>query len=82
MSKNELIYDLIFSNLDNHEINIAEYLDSRFIYKYDRFINEIKSILSESKVIITKEQLRIESITQIIWKIKTIKLNQDVDIQQ
>ncbi len=80
MSKDELIYQLIFSNLDEHEINIAEYLEDRFIYKYDRFMKEIKGILKDSKVQITRETLHIESTTQVIWKIKTIKLNQDVEI--
>ena len=80
MKKEDLIYQLIFSNSDAHEINIAEYVDNRVIYKYDRFIKEIKHILSESKVRIERECLLINSTTQILWKIKTVKLNQNVEI--
>lgn len=80
MSKSDLIYTLIFSNLDNHDINIANYIDSRIIYKYDRFIKEIKAILLESKVEIVKENLFVNSTTEILWKIKTKKLRQNVEI--
>lgn len=80
MSKSDLVYTLIFSNQDSHVINIANYIDSKVIYKYDRFIKEIKSILLESKVEIVKEILFVNSTTEILWKIKTKKLKQNVEI--
>ncbi len=78
--KNELIYKLIFSKSDSHEINISDYIDHSVIYKYDRFIKEIKRILEDSKVRIQKETLNINSIEQIIWKINTVKLANNVEI--
>lgn len=80
MNKEELIYDLIFSNEDKYSINIADYIEPLYRYKYDRFIKEIKIILSMSKVQIEKEVLNINSVNQIIWVIKTKKVSQDVEI--
>ena len=80
MNKEELIYNLIFSNEDKYSINIADYIDPLYRYKYDRFIKEIKIILSMSKVQIEKEVLNINSVNQIIWVIKTKKVSQDVEI--
>lgn len=80
MEKEELIYNLIFSDENEYVINIADYIEPIFRYKYDRFIKEIKSILRASKVKIENEKLSIESVNQIIWIIKTKKVNQDVEI--
>lgn len=80
MNKEELIYNLIFSNEDKYSINIADYIEPLYRYKYDRFIKEIKIILSMSKVQIEKEVLNINSVNQIIWVIKTKKVSQDVEI--
>ena len=44
----DLIYDLIFSEKSDFEINISDYIDN--IYKYETFIREIKDILKKSKV--------------------------------
>lgn len=80
MNKEELIYNLIFSSEDKYSINIADYIEPLYRYKYDRFIKEIKIILSMSKVQIEKEVLNINSVNQIIWVIKTKKVSQDVEI--
>ena len=45
-TKDELIYDLIFSETMVYRIDIAEYLDD--IYGYEEFVAEIKKILKKS----------------------------------
>lgn len=80
MNKDELIYNLIFSNENVYNINIADYIDPLYRYKYDRFIKEIKNILILSNVEIEKEILNIDSTSKIMWVIKTRKKNQDVEI--
>lgn len=66
-SKDRLIYDLIFSEDDQFSINISEYIED--IYKYDKFIAEIKKVLKKSKVDITSEKLNLET-NSVIWEIK------------
>jgi len=80
VNKDELIYNLIFSEDGIYHINIADYIEPLYRYKYDRFIKEIKKILELSKVEIERESLNIDSISQIIWVIKTRKKQQDVEI--
>jgi len=46
-SKDELVYDLIFSDKNEFVIDVGEYISD--IYKYDEFIDEIKQILQKSK---------------------------------
>ena len=46
--KEELIYDLIFSEKLDYKINIADYVDD--IYQYDDFVEDMKIILKKSKV--------------------------------
>ena len=65
--KEKLIYDLIFSENTEYRIDIADYIEN--IYKYDRFINEIKSILKKSKVSVVKEKIDLES-KNAIWNLK------------
>jgi hypothetical protein len=69
-SKDELIYDLIFSINTDYFINITEYIED--IYKYDRFIDDIKAVLRKSKVSIVKENLDLDT-EEIIWNIKVKK---------
>ena len=45
--KEDLIYDLIFSEQLDYVIDVGEYITD--IYKYDEFVDEIKQILKKSK---------------------------------
>lgn len=65
--KQELIYDLIFSETIDYKIDIADYIED--IYRYDKFIDEIKSVLKKSKVSIIKEKVDLES-KSAIWNLK------------
>jgi hypothetical protein len=69
-SKDDLVYDLIFSEKNEFDINIGEYIKD--IYKYDEFIDEIKQILQKSKVTIIKNNIDVNSVT-VNWKIKVKK---------
>jgi len=68
--KEKLIYDLIFSDIVEYEINVGDYITE--LYKYDRFIDEIKSVLLKSKVSIIKEKVSVEA-NSVSWKIKVKK---------
>lgn len=71
MEKREnLIYQLIFSEENNHEINISDYISD--IYKYEIFIKEIKNILKKSKVSVVMESVDL-SPKNVIWKLKVKK---------
>jgi hypothetical protein len=65
-----LIYDLIFSEKTDYEINVAEYIVD--IYKYDYFISDIKKILKKSKVSILSDKIDLEP-KKVMWKIKVKK---------
>jgi hypothetical protein len=67
MNKDDLVYELIFSNKENFTINIGDYIID--IYKYDEFINEIKKILHKSKVAITSNSIDVNS-KSVIWDLK------------
>lgn len=69
-NKDDLLYDLIFGEKDEYEINLSDYLEE--LYKYDRFIDEIKSILKKSKVTIVKEKLELDA-KGPIWILKVKK---------
>ena len=69
-TKDELIYDLIFSETLVYRIDIAEYLDD--IYRYEEFVAEIKKILKKSKVSIVKSSVLVDSKTAI-WELKVKK---------
>lgn len=69
--KDELLFDLIFGEKSDFVINISEYL-YQDIYKYDRFINEVKSILDKSSVILVSENLDLNK-KGPIWTIKVKK---------
>lgn len=68
--RNDLIYDLIFSEQNDFDINVSDYIDN--IYKYESFIKEIKDILKKSKVSIIKEGIDL-SPTNVIWFLKVKK---------
>ena len=65
--KDKLIYDLIFSDKDEFEVDISGFVTD--IYKYDRFIDEIKKVLKKSKVSIIKEKINLDT-NSVIWEIK------------
>lgn len=68
--KEKLIYDLIFSENSDYNINISEYIED--IYKYDKFIEDIKNVLRKSKVSIVKEKIDLET-ENVIWNLKVKK---------
>lgn len=68
--KDELIYDLIFSEQLNYTIDIGEYIQD--IYKYDEFVDEIKQVLRKSKVSLITNSIDVDSKT-VIWKLKVKK---------
>lgn len=69
-NREELIYDLIFSENSDYKIDIAEYVDD--IYQYDDFVDEIKKILKKSKVKVLKSKIMVDSKTAI-WHLKVSK---------
>jgi hypothetical protein len=68
--KEKLIYDLIFSENSDYTINISEYIED--IYKYDKFIEDIKGVLRKSKVSVIKEKIDLET-ENVIWNLKVKK---------
>lgn len=68
--REDLIYDLIFSEQRDYKIDISEYIDD--IYKYDKFIEDIRSVLKKSRVVITKEKVDLDTKTAI-WNLKVKK---------
>jgi len=68
--KDDLIYDLIFSEKVSYIIDISDYLDD--IYRYEEFILEIKKILKKSKVSIAKSNVLVDTNTAI-WELKVKK---------
>lgn len=68
--KDNLIYDLIFSDHIDYEIDISDYIND--IYKYEAFISDIKKILKKSKVTIVNSNVKLDSKT-VIWLLKVRK---------
>lgn len=66
-SKDKLIYDLIFSSEVEFKIDISKYIVD--IYKYDKFVDEIKKILKKSKVSVIREKINLDT-NSVIWEIK------------
>jgi hypothetical protein len=66
----DLIYDLIFSENLDYNINISEYIED--VYKYDKFVEDIKNVLRKSKVSVIKEKLDLET-ENVIWNLKVKK---------
>jgi hypothetical protein len=69
-SKDDLIYELIFTEQVEFKIDISKYIDD--IYQYDDFVTDIKSILKKSKVKIVKSEINLDSKTAI-WILKVRK---------
>ena len=69
-SKEELIYDLIFTEKVDFNINISDYVDD--IYNYEDFVSEIKKILKKSKVKIISSVVKLDSKTAT-WELKVKK---------
>lgn len=69
-NKEDLIYDLIFSEDTDYKINITDYISD--LYKYDKFIDETKIILKKSKVNINTERIIVDS-NSVTWEIKVTK---------
>ena len=69
-TKDELIYDLIFSDKINYLIDLGEYVDD--IYSYDDFVEDIKLILKKSKVTIVKSSVKV-SIKTATWELRLKK---------
>jgi hypothetical protein len=68
--KEELIYDLIFSEELDYKIDISEYIKD--IYKYEKFIQEIKDVLKKSEVTIIRDKVEVNTKTAI-WNLKVKK---------
>ena len=68
--KEELIYDLIFSENLDYNINVCEYIED--IYKYDKFIEDIKNVLRKSKVSVISEKINLDT-EKVIWNLKVKK---------
>lgn len=65
--KEILIYNLLFSDDEDFKIEVSDFIED--IYKYDRFIDEMKKILKKSKVSIQREKINIQQ-NSVIWEIK------------
>jgi hypothetical protein len=68
--KEQLIYDLIFSEKRNFKIDVGDYIND--IYQYDIFIDELVEILRKSKVTILNRSIDVDSKT-VILKLKVKK---------
>ena len=68
--REELIYDLIFSDKTIYLIDLGDYIDD--IYRYDDFVEEIKIILKKSKVRILKSSVKV-TIATATWELKLKK---------
>ena len=66
-NKDELIYDLIFSDKMNFSVDISDYITD--IYQYENFVNDIKKILKKSKVSVINSSVLLSSKTAV-WEIK------------
>jgi len=73
-SKEDLIYNLIFTKENEYVINMADYIKK--IYKYEDFITEVKKVLLKSKVMVVSEEVEIineSKEVEIFWRIKVKK---------
>jgi hypothetical protein len=69
-SKEQLIYDLIFSEKNEYKIDIGDYITD--IYKYEEFLNDMRRVLKKSKVSVVKSSVILDSKTAI-WELKVRK---------
>jgi len=70
MTKEQLLYDLIFSKKEDFIIDISDYIEN--IYDHKEFVDEIKNILKKSKVTIINSDVILDLKTAT-WKIKVKK---------
>jgi hypothetical protein len=70
-NKEDLIYDLIFSEKEEYKIDISNYIED--IYQYNEFVSEIKKVLKKSKVKIIKSEVKTDPKTAV-WELKVIKI--------
>lgn len=66
----DLIYELIFSEGTQFNIDISEYIVD--MYKYEDFVIDIKKVLKKSKVSIVKSSVVVDSKTAM-WELKVKK---------
>ena len=71
MNKEELIFELIFSEKNEFSVEVSKYIVD--IYKYEDFTNEIKDILVKSKVVLVSENINVGKKGDIRWEIKIKK---------
>lgn len=69
-SREELIYDLIFSEDTDYVIDIGGMISD--VHKYDEFIDEIKEVLKKSKVFVVNSSVIVDMKTAT-WKLKVKK---------
>ena len=69
-NKDDLVYNLIFSEELEYRIDVSEYIDD--IYLYDRFIDDIRDILRKSKVSIVKSKIEVD-VETVVWSLKVRK---------
>ena len=69
-NKDDLLYELIFSDNEDFIINISDYMNP--IYNYEDFITEIRKIIIISDVCIIGEGVEVinKGLVDIIWTIK------------
>lgn len=68
--KDKLIFDLIFSDIEEFVIDVGDYIDD--IYKYDEFVGDLKDVLRKSKVSIIKNSIDVNS-KGVKWRLKVRK---------
>ena len=66
----ELIYRLIFSKETEFVIFINNYIED--LYTYDKFVDNIKSILRRSKVMVVRESIQVD-MNEVKWNLKIKK---------
>lgn len=69
-TKDELLYDLIFSENTSYNIDISDYIDD--IYKHEDFVSDVRKILKKSKVVVVRSSILLDSKTAI-WELKVKK---------
>lgn len=70
MSRESLIWDLIFSEDIQFKIDLKKYVDDN--YHYDDFVEEIKLILKKSAVQIIESKVLVNS-KSALWTLKVKK---------
>ncbi len=70
MERERLIYDLIFSETAQFQIDLRKYVED--VYHYDEFIEEIKSILKKAGVEVIQSTVVVNS-SSSKWTLKVKK---------